>query len=160
MLWLQILSWGTKALPLFKSWKGAGVIVLVVALGANYWYIQHLQGARDDARDDKATYLRWYQDAADANATCIASNNTLRGANESLAAAIRISEDERVAAVKEAAERTARANAQLDDTLESLEDLRNETPSCAELSKIDMGAVCPAVTERLRKHAAGTVDQD
>lgn len=159
-MWLQILSWGAKLLPAFKSWKGIGAIVLVVAVAASFLYIKHLQGARDDALVDKATYLRWYQDAAEANATCIATTNTLRGANESLAAAIRVSEEERIAAVKEAAERTAEAERRLDNTLESLEELRNETPDCEKLSAIDMGAVCPAVTERLRQHAAGPSDQN
>lgn len=160
MLWGLALKFLPRVLPLLKSWKAALGLVLLVALGANFWYINHLQDGRDEEREKKAMFAQWYQTCADANASNTATIKTLKGANNSLAAAIRVSEEERVAAVKAAVERTARAEAQLDDTLDSLEDLRNETPDCEALSAIDMGAVCPAVTERLREHAAGTIDRD
>ena len=160
MVWLMALSWGSKLLPFLKIRKlWDGLAILAAVLGA-YWYVTGLQGKIVDLKDEKRMYMEWYQKAADANATNIEAVGLLKGANEALAKSVIASEEERIAAIIESAERELKAKLALNDTLDTLEDLRNETPTCAEISKIDMGLACPLVTDRLREHAAGTIGRN
>lgn len=159
-MWLTVLSLGARALPFLKSPKVVASIVGLVAVGALWWYVGSLRGTVEDLTAEKAQLTLLYSQSQSANETNLSTIMTLQAANESLASAIVIREDERVVAARAAAERAARAAIQLDDTLDTLEELRNESTSCEELSKIDMDALCPLVTERLRKHALGPNSQD
>lgn len=155
-MWLTLLSWGGRALPFLKSPKVVASIIGVVALGLLWWYVSHLQNSVEELKAEKVQLTLLYTQTVSANETNQATIASLKAANESLAAAIVIREEERIAAAKAAAERAARAAIELDNTLDTLKELRNESPSCEELSNVDMGAVCPLVTERLRQHATGT----
>lgn len=159
-MWLTLLSLGGRALPFLKTPKVAASIVGVAAVLFLWWYVAHLQNKVDDLKTEKAQITLLYSQAVEANTTNQSTIAELKSANESLAAAIVIREEERIAAAAEAADRAARAEIELDNTLKTLKELRNESPSCEELSRIDMGAVCPLVTERLRQHALGPRGQD
>lgn len=166
-MWLTILSWGAKALPFLKSPKGLGYLSVAIAAGALWLYVASLHGTigslekkNAELRETKATITAFYQQCADTNAQNLADVRMLQAVNEQWALKFQATEAERIAAVKAATERALRAEAQLESTLETLEEERNETPDCQALSRIDMGAVCPAVVDRLRKHAAGAFDQD
>ena len=159
-MWIGLASLAAKFLPALKSPKVAGSIAVVVGAVLLYLYVSHLNGKIEDLTEKKAQIAAFYDQCQKTNVENQNDIRTITGANKALAAAIRVSEEERVAAVKEAVERAARAESQLDDTLDDLEEMRSETPDCEALSRVDMGAACPAVTERLREHAAGTFDQD
>ena len=160
MVWLMALSWGSKLLPFLKIRKlWYGLAILAAVLGA-YFYVTGLQGKIVELRDEKRMYMEWYQIAADANATNIEAVGLLKGANEALAKSVMASEEETIAAIEEAAARELRARLQLDETLDELEELRNESPECEAISKIDLGIACPLSVERLRQHAAGTLSNN
>jgi tRNA uridine 5-carbamoylmethylation protein Kti12 len=150
-MWLTLLSWGARAVPFLKSPKIAASILAVAGAVALWLYVGHLQ----NKIDTQVGVIAVLEATNEANLRTV---DELEAANKSLADAIRIREDERIAAAAAAAERQARAEIQLDQTLSKMEELRHETPDCEELSKIDMGAVCPLVTERLRQHATGAFD--
>lgn len=156
-IWLTALSWAPKVLPFLKSVKGVASIVFLAAAVALYLYVGHLQNKVEDLTDSQTNLTRYLAEATEINQSMQDANGELAAANEALARSVEISEEERIRAVQDAADRELEARLALDNTLDELEDLRNETPSCAELSKIDMGAVCPAVVDRLREHAAGTI---
>lgn len=160
MLWGTIISFGMRALPFLKSPKVVASIAGLAGAALLWWYVGNLKDNLQEARDQSALFKSWYQIAADKNADLAADMRTCSAANAALAESVRVSEEERIAAVAEAVARAARAEMQLDDTLDTLEEARNETPDCQELSEIDMGAVCPAVVERLREHATGTFDRN
>lgn len=153
-----------KAAPFFTLIKGkakliGGALTLLSVVGTYLW-IGHLNNKIEALEDDVLVYQTRANIAAAVNVTNQDTITSLRAANESFATALVVREDERIKAIKEAAERDARANAQLDSTLTEMERLRNANPTCEQLSQVDMGAVCPLVVERLRQHAAGTIDQD
>lgn len=161
---LRFAPWLMKAAPLAGLIKGKAKLIGVVAsavfaIGTFLW-IGHLNNKIDDLHADVISYQNRAEAAEEANATNQGTITSLRAANESLATAMFISEEERAKAFAAAIERDARAAVRLDNTLSEMEGLRNANPTCKELSEIDMGAVCPLVVEQLRKHAAGTTDQD
>jgi hypothetical protein len=159
-MWLTALSFGARALPFLKSPKViAGGVLLAAAIGL-WFYVGALKSENTQLAEDRNMYMTWYQIAAEKNATNQEAIRLLIVANEDLARSVIVSEAERMKAVKDAADRELEARLALDDTLDVLEDLRNETPSCAELSKIDIGAMCPLATERLRQHASGAIGRD
>lgn len=157
-MWIALLTklpYLAKVLPYLKSWKVVLGIVLVVALGANWLYISHLHSEVDDLTEAKAMLTRTLDECIRANGKNMTTIGELRDANEALAQSVVSSEEERIAAIRAAAERERRAALQLDNTLDEIERLRNANPTCDQLSKIDIGAACPAVVDRLREHAAG-----
>ena len=147
-------------LALLRSPKILMSAAALVAVGTLWWYVAHLKNNVEELRKERAYISLLYEQAMGANETNQTTIAELKAANESLAEAITIREEERIAAAADAAARAARAEMRLDDTLRTLEELRNESPSCEELSRVDMGAVCPLVTERLRQHAAGPAGQN
>ena len=145
-----------KAVPFLKgNWKAVlpilGVLVLMTTIHFKNNTIESLEV-------DKIMYTRWIADATEANTTLENTNTTLRAANKSLAQAVIVSEDVRAAAYKKAREWELRAAIQLDDVKTKLKELENETPTCAEISRIDIGAACPLSVDLLRRAAAGDFD--
>jgi hypothetical protein len=104
--------------------------------------------------DNKQAWL-WLGQCQTANAKNQNSIGVLKAANSSLGRMLVVSEETRQAAVAEAEERERRAQIELDDTINSLQELQNESLSCNELMQVDLGAVCPLTVERLREHAEG-----
>ncbi len=153
---LKFLPLIMKAVPFLKgNWKAVlpilGVLVLMTTIHFKNNTIESLEV-------DKIMYTRWIADAAAANTTLENTNTTLRAANKSLAQAVIVSEDVRAAAYKKAREWELRAAIQLDDVKTKLKELENETPTCAEISRIDIGAACPLSVDLLRRAAAGDFD--
>lgn len=150
--WLARLS---PALVLIKgNWKLISSVLTLATIVATYLWIGHLNNQIDEAEGN----LMLVQDQL---ITCQMANDDqmqvityLTDANDDLAALIRVSHADQRIAELEARERASQAASRLDITLTELEDLRNANPSCAELSKIDIGAACPAVVQRLRSIAA------
>jgi hypothetical protein len=141
--------------PAFKFLGGKmSLIVGAVAAGLTLWIwwqghrIDNLKGDLSVAKSD----LRVCQDANESNQGAIGK---LQDANKALSGALTAS-DERV---REIAENLSRREAdtanRLSGALRELEDLKHENPSCEELAAVDIGAVCPAVVDRLREHASG-----
>ena len=151
-----IIGIGMRFLPFLKNWKVAAGAIVVASILANGWYINHLQNQRDQLTLDKAMVTQWYSECQDINVENQRTVAIVRGANESLAAAITISHDEVLKAAEMAAERELQSKLALDDTLDEMRDLQNANPSCKKLSQIDIGAVCPLTVQRLREHALGT----
>lgn len=140
--------------------KLIGSLLLLASLLGTWLYIQHIQNERSEAEGQLLLVedqLLTCQEANESNSGTIAS---LKAANESLSKAVVVGEDVRAAAAKEAARRAAEAERRVASTTSELEALRNESPSCEELSKVDIGAVCPLTVERMREHAeaAGSTD--
>jgi hypothetical protein len=160
MIWATILSWGARAIPFLKSPKVVGSMVGVIAAGLLYLYVGHLQDKVADLQADNKLFIRYLDECQTANVENQKSVRLLRRANELLANSVEVKEDERIAAIEAAAARELEAKLQLDDTLDTLQDLQNESLSCNELMEIDLGAVCPLTNERLREHASGTISQD
>lgn len=157
-MWLSLISWGSRLLPILKSPKVLLSLSAVTVCLLGYLYVGSLHGKIEELQKSKQLLTVYYDQCQKSNVMHQRNSQALQSANIALANSVRVNEEERIKAVKEATERALRAEAKLSDTLESLEGMRNETPDCKALSQIDMGAVCPAVTERLRQHAAGTVD--
>ncbi|KKN76174.1 hypothetical protein LCGC14_0373850 [marine sediment metagenome] len=107
-----------------------------------------------------ASYVVILQKAAEANLTNQKTIDSLESANASFAEAMIVREEVRAAASVAAADRARRAQIRLDDTRTQLRDLENETPTCADISRIDIGAACPLSTELMRRAAAGDFDRN
>jgi hypothetical protein len=130
------------------------LIVAAVAAGLTLWI--WWQGHRiDNLKDDLSVAESDLLACQDANESNQGTIGQLRSANIALAGALTAS-DERV---REIAENLSRREAdtanRLSGALRELEDLKHENQSCEELAAVDIGAACPAVLERLRKHSAG-----
>ena len=155
---LTILSWGSKLLPLFRKPKVIGGLLLVAAVTANFWYIKSLQAENLELTERRALLASFYDQCQTANVRNQNAVSLLKRANESLATAITVHEDEKIRAIQEAADREALAALRLDDTIDEMERLRNANPTCEQLSQVDMGAACPAIVGRLRQHANPSSD--
>jgi hypothetical protein len=156
MLWLlKLLPFLGRIVPflglLKDNWKLVSAGLTVLSILATMWYINHLNDKIDE-------YSAAVTTCVEANASNQSTIKALKAANVKLAESVMVSADLRFAAAAEAKEREARAAAQLGDTIDELRKLRNEDPTCEEISKIDLGAVCPLAVERLREHAAGSRD--
>jgi hypothetical protein len=154
-MWLSLISWGSKLLPILRSPKVLLSLSAATVCLLGYLYVVNLHGKVEELKESKATLAMYYDECQKANVMHQRNSQALQAANIALAESVRVSEEERIKAVREAVERALRAEVELNDTLESLEDMRNETPSCKKLSEVDMGAVCPAVVDRLRRSASG-----
>lgn len=159
-MWLTLLSWGAKAVPFLKSPKVVGSIVGVIAAGMLWLYVGHLQNKVETLTETKTLLSRYLDECQKINVGNQNAIQVLQGANRLLGQAVEVKEDARIAAIKAAAERELEAKLQLDDTLDTLQDLQNESLSCNELMEVDLGAVCPLTDQRLREHASGTISQD
>jgi len=144
---------------LSKNWKLVLAGLAVAAVMGNFWYIDSLQDslAAQKARTQKIA--GFWDECSRSNAINQESIGLLRRANKDLAKAVVVTESTLMDSLQEAQEREMRATTRLGDILETLEELQNENPTCAEISRIDLGAVCPLSTERLREHARTSTDQ-
>ena len=164
MLLLKVGPWLLRVAPWLSRLKGKGSLIVgavsVLSILGTVLYITVLNHKIDDltVSGDLVSYqLSQCQSVNGSNSVTISE---LRTANEDLARALTVSDEERVAAIKEAAERDAQAASALNYSLIELERLRNANPTCEQLSKIDIGTACPLVIDRLREHAAGTIGRD
>lgn len=155
---LRLFPWLARLGPfvtlLKGNWKIVSFVLTAVSIVGTYLWIGHLNNKVDEAEGN----LMLVQDQL---ITCQMANDDqmqvityLTDANDDLAALIRVSHADQRIAELEARERASQAASELTETLQELEDLRNENPSCKELSAIDIGAVCPAVVRKLRDIAA------
>lgn len=163
MIWLlKLLPWLGKLSPALALVKGNGKLIsaglTVLSVLGTMWYISNLKDNISDLERDKGMYIGWLNECQIINVKNQNAVRTLKAANASLATAAIVSDDLLAESVLAAQERERRAQIQLDDTLETLQELQNESLSCNEFMEIDMGAVCPLSVERLREHAAGTAD--
>ncbi len=147
-----------KFIPFFKgNWK---IIVPVVGLGL-LLFAFNARGNKIDKleliRDDYIAFIAATEDMNRSNLETIAS---LKSANKSLAEVVVVSEEIRAASYAESLERERRAVAELNVNINKLQELENETPACAEFSRIDIGAICPLSVEQLRRAAEGPLDRD
>lgn len=137
------------------NWKIIAPVILVLVMGLTI----HLKNNTIDSLElDKVMYTRWQADSTRANATNQATIDVLRSANKALAQAAEVSIAVYQRAQKKAREWELRAAIQLDDAKTKLKELENETPTCAEISRIDIGAACPLSVDLLRRAAAGDFD--
>lgn len=145
-------------LPFLKgNWKflvpALAFILLIFAL--------HMKNNKIERLEASVALQEMYMDEAVlANSTQFDTIVSLRAANEALAQAVIVSDQVRADAYAAARERERRAAIRLDDTLTTLKDLQNETPTCGEVNRIDIGAACPRSIELLRQAAQGTFDTD
>lgn len=153
---LKFLPLIMKAVPFLKgNWKAVlpilGVLFLLAA-------VHHKNNQLDALNASSAQLTRDVAAAVKANSKLETTNTSLKAANASLAQAVIVSEDVRAAAYREARKREQRAAIALDDTKTKLKELENETPTCTEISRIDIGAACPLSVDLLRRAAAGDFD--
>ncbi len=161
-----------KFLPLLFKLKGpakiAGVLFkknwdkILVAAGIMLLatMIHFKNNTIEDQEKTIAQYTIWINEATDANLTNQKTIDSLEAANADLAEAVIVSEEVRAAASVAALDRSRRAQIRLDDTRTQLRNLENETPTCAEISRIDIGAACPLSVELLRRAASGDFDRN
>lgn len=143
-------------LPFLKgNWKILLPVLTVVVLMTMIYFKNNTIDSLT-ASGARLEYL--VTEATAANKSLETSNTSLRAANKSLAQAVVVSEEVRADAYKKAREWELRAAIQLDDAKTKLKELENETPTCAEISRIDIGAACPLSVELLRRAAAGDFD--
>ena len=148
-----------KVLPYLKkvNWKLVAILLCIALVFGNNW----LKNNKIESLErERAEYSHWMDDAEEANGSLVATVESLRAANEALAQAVIVSDQVRADAYAAARERERRAAIRLDDTLNTLKDLQNETPTCGEVNRIDIGAACPRSIELLRQAAKGTFDTD
>jgi len=139
------------------NWKIAAPMLLAVFLLG----VLHFQNKKIDKLDAEVVeWVLFAAKASEANSTQFDTIVSLRAANESLAQAVIVSEQVRADAYAAAREREQRARIRLDDTINKLKELENETPECDVLNRIDIGAVCPRSVELLREIAKGPFDTD
>ena len=151
-----ILKVSPKLLPFLKNhWAIVLQFVILIVMST---MILIKNNTIDSLELDKVMYTSWQQEATAANLTNQMTIASLRHANKSLAQAVVVSEEVRAASYKKAREWELRAAIQLDDVKTKLKELENETPTCAEISRIDIGAACPLSVELLRRAAAGDFD--
>lgn len=156
---LPFLSKLTPVLGLVKNnLKLIGVVIIVLALAGNWLYIQMLQTDLKREMADKRLFSTWLSECQDINVKNQNTVSNLRLANGSLARSVIVSEKVRLAAEEDATERDLRAQMELDATLETLQELQNESLSCDALMQVDLGAVCPLTDQRLRKLSTGPAD--
>ena len=145
-----------KILPFLKN-HWAIVLQFVVLIVMSSMII--IKNNTIDSLEESAVHLEsLVTQAVAANETLENTNTSLEAANASLAQAVIVSEDVRAAAYRKAREWELRAAIQLDDVKTKLKELENETPTCAEISRIDIGAACPLSVDLLRRAAAGDFD--
>lgn len=159
LLWiLKALPWLARlspALALVKgNWKIVSSVLTLVTMVAIYLWIGHLNNQIDEAEGNLMLVQDQLIACQMANDDQMQAIVLLVDANDDLAELIRVSHADQRIAEFEARERASQAASELRTTLQDLEELRNANPSCAELSQIDIGAVCPLVVERLRGIAA------
>ncbi len=140
------------------NFKVIGVAVLVAVLAGGWLYIDLLQSDLAREKADKRLFSTWLNECQKINVRNQNTVRTLQLANASLATSVIVSEKVRAEAEVAAIERDRRAQMDLDDTLETLQELQNESLSCNELMQVDLGAVCPITDQFLRKLAAGAPD--
>lgn len=155
---LKFLPVLLKAVPILKkNWK----IVLPAAVTLILIVMVHVKNNTIDSQEiEIANYTTWLQQSAEANLTNQKTITSLEEANVSLAESVIVSEEVRAAASVAAQDRARRAQIRLDDTRTELRNLENETPTCAQISRIDIGAACPLSVELMRDAAKGTFDRN
>lgn len=136
-----------------KILPAAWIIVMAIML--------HFKNNTIDSQEiEIANYTIWLQQSTEANRTNQKTITSLEEANVSLAESVMVSEEVRAAASVAAQDRARRAQIRLDDTRTELRNLENETPTCAQISRIDIGAACPLSVELMRDAAKGTFDRN
>ncbi len=139
------------------NWKIVAPVLLVLVMG---FTLTTLKNKIDRLEAERVEYSVYIDQAEEANQTQVRTITSLRAANMRLAQAVTVSEQVRADAYAAARDRERRAQIRLDDTITTLKELENETPTCAEISRIDIGAACPLSIELLRRAAQGTFDTD
>jgi len=153
-----IAKYGPKILPALKNngkFLTAIVLILVMALMLHF-----KNNIIESLTLDKAEYTRWQTEFTLINEDYISLIASLEVANESLAQAVVVSEEVRAEASAASRERERRAKISLDEALNKLRGLENETPACAEINRIDIGAACPASVDILRRAASKARNQN
>jgi len=155
---LNLLPLFSKALPFFKGyWK---IIIPVVGFVLLFWAFNARGNKIDVLKLEQAQYVEWAEQQIRVNESNLATIASLEAANAELAASVSVSEAARIAAYAASLERERKAIAELNAAVNQLQELENETPACAELSRIDIGAACPLSVEQLRRAAQGSLDRD
>lgn len=161
---LRALPWLMKAAPLLGLLKSnAKVLGLVVSIAVPLGmgiYINMLKKDISELEGQGILYESQLDQAAEVNLGNVDTIGKLRDANQSLADAVRVTDEVLTRATNEAILRTAHANQRTENALLELEELRNANPTCEQVANIDLGAACPLVTERLRKAADEAASQD
>ncbi len=142
-----------RFLPLLKVAKPYLIGVVALSVLGVFGYVKVLKNNVSELEGQVILYEDQLDRAVSANEGNLDTIETLTSANESLSKAIKVAEDVRVEAILAAAARELKARLTLDDTLQTLEELQNESPSCNEIMQIDIGAACPLSFEFLRKRA-------
>jgi len=139
----------------------------IISLGASVlfalgtvWYISHLKGNIEELEQNAALRVSQVEQCQSVNDENVAAIAVLEGANASLVKAVQVTSEARSEAAAAARERNRLADARIANTISEMEKLRNANPSCDQLAKIDMGAVCPLVVDRMRDAANAADSQD
>ena len=145
-----------KAGPVLKrNWDkilvAGGIMLLATMIHFKNNKIESLEA-------DKVRYEVFEETMTAANLTNQVTIITLRRTNDEWVELLMVSENVRASAYKAAQDRARRAQVRLDDTRTQLRDLENETQTCADISRIDIGAACPLSVDILRRAATGTFD--
>jgi len=160
-IFLNIVPWVLKAAPFLK---GRGKLIMagiaVLSLLGGFWYVKNLQNNVSELEGNLILMEGQVEQCQSVNGENQSVITRLRGINFSLARAAEVGEDVRRAAALAATQRDREASRQMLRTVRELEELRDANPTCDQLSKIDMGAACPLVVERLRQSAAEADSQD
>lgn len=154
ILALKFLPWLTKAAPLFGLIKGkAKLIVPILSLVCLLGTWAYINGLKNDLSERDGTIILMQSDIderAEVNVNNVDTITKLRAANWDLARAAEVSEETRAAAADKARERDRNARLTLTRTARELQELRDANPTCDQISKIDVGAACPLIIQRLR----------
>lgn len=157
---LKYLPWLARFAPAVQFVKGnvrlIFVAILVIAALLVGWRISHLKGDLRDANDQVATLSSQLEEARSANASNQTTISEMESAILDLRRAVEISREESLRLEADAAAKERANQEELARTITELQALRNEEPSCEAISKLDIGAACPAAVQRLREQAART----
>ena len=93
-MWATVLSWGAKAVPFLKSPKVVGSIVVAVASGLLYLYVDHLQDKVAGLQADNKLFVRYLNECQTANVENQKAVKVLQAANGFLADAVEVKEDD------------------------------------------------------------------
>lgn len=136
-----------------------GVIVVALIFGQAL-YISSLKEHRDSLEVDlalttkmKDMFVEHVKQCATAVSKAHKTIDDLEGANNRLAAASRVTEEEAIRMAAEAEARAKKAERELGELHDDLNQLRNEDASCAQIQDLDIESACPAAIERLRDDA-------
>jgi len=158
LILLRTLPWLGRLAPVAGIVKGnsklIGIGLSVITMLATWWYINSLQSKVQKLEASAVVIESQLSDAQSANESNLSTIRSLEDANASLADAIEVTADDIARSISESARKELEAKLRLDDTIYSLEALRNANPTCEQLANIDMSSACPAVVGRMRQHAA------